>query len=86
MDAGEQLLQMGLDHVRVGRLAQDLQQVVVTDEVEAWEKRAFLLKLRYTGYFMKKVDDSRARIISNVLLYEACMAFLVRTTNGQIFF
>lgn len=33
----EEFLQVRLDDGWVGRLAEDLQQVVVSDEVEAWE-------------------------------------------------
>ena len=43
VDAGEELLQVRLDDGRVGRLAEDLQQVVVADEVEAREEAALLL-------------------------------------------
>lgn len=34
VDAGEELLQVRLDHGRLRRLAQDLKEVVVADEVE----------------------------------------------------
>lgn len=40
----EEFLQVRLDDGWVGRLAQDLQQVVVSDEVEARKRRAFFLK------------------------------------------
>ena len=39
MDALEELLQMGLDHIWILGLSQYLQQIVVTDEVEAWHRR-----------------------------------------------
>ena len=38
VDSGEQLLQVGLDHHGLGRLAQDLQKVVVADEIEPAEE------------------------------------------------
>ena len=44
MDASEQLLEMGLDDLRVGGLTQDLQQVIISDEVETWELGSFLLQ------------------------------------------
>lgn len=40
----EEFLQVGLDDGWVGRLAKDLQQVIVTDEVEARKGRALLLR------------------------------------------
>ena len=45
MDAGEQLLQVRLDHLRVRALAQDLEQVLVADEVEAGESASLLLQV-----------------------------------------
>ena len=37
--------QMGLDGVRVGRLAENLQESRVRDEEETWEQKTFLLKV-----------------------------------------
>ena len=42
-DAAEELLEVALDDGRVLGLAQDLEQVVVTDEIEARELLALLL-------------------------------------------
>lgn len=44
----EEFLQVRLDDGGVGRLAEDLQQVVVSDEVEAWKRRAFFLRRTHT--------------------------------------
>jgi len=52
VDACEQLLQVSLDHVRVRRLTENLQQIVVTDEVEPWEQGSLFLEVEKTGYIV----------------------------------
>ena len=47
--SSEQLLQVALYDRGIGRLAEDLQKVVVTDEVEPWEQRSFLLQIYTNG-------------------------------------
>ena len=44
VDASKQLLQVGLDHPGVGGLAQDLQKIVVSDEIESGKDCSFLLQ------------------------------------------
>ena len=44
VDASEELLEVGLDDSGVGRLTQNLQQVVVTNEVESGELGTLLLQ------------------------------------------
>ena len=48
VDAGEELLEVGLDDGGVGGLPQDLQQVVVADEVEARELSSLFLQTTAT--------------------------------------
>ena len=59
---------MALDHLRVLRLAQDLEEVVVPDKVEAWEGRTLLLKevgeglladLELRQHLGQRVNDAR---------------------------
>jgi hypothetical protein len=43
MDSSEQFLEVGLDDHRVGGLAKNLKQIIVTDEVKARENGTFFL-------------------------------------------
>lgn len=56
----EEFLQVRLDDGRVGRLAEDLQQVVVSDEIEARKRRAFFLKHTH----MKKTPRQPGFVLS----------------------
>ncbi len=46
VDSGEELLEVRLDDLRVGGLTEDLEQIVVSDEVETREQGPLLLRGR----------------------------------------
>ena len=62
MNASEQFLEVVLDHSRVLRLAENLEQIVVADEVEARELAALVCRCRDK---MKNEDGSRAERTTN---------------------
>ena len=81
MDAGEELLEVRLDDERVLGLAEDLEQVVVADEVEARE--ALPLVLEEVGEGLARVRV-RVRVRARVRVRKSARAFWQRSSWSSI--